>query len=210
LILTIILAGVSATAMASPKEGREGKLSFVPKISFGKDTGSDSMTDGDIAFHGLEADLLYGVTRNFEMGVNVGWSPYEAFDSIDAINSKEDYDEVLDTFKLMAVMRYSINQLDVLTPYISVKGGWVFGDAEYNARGIVPGPATAITGKVEGQWAVGVAIGLEYKNVDLEIGYEITEFKETFDTSINSISIDKYKGFSQEKLVYLSIGYRFE
>ncbi len=195
LILTIILAGVSATAMASPKEGREGKLSFVPKISFGKDTGSNSITDGDIAFHGLDADLLYGVTRNFEVGANVSWSPYGIDLDKQEKQSFKEYDDMLDTFGLMGVMRYSINQLDVLTPYITARGGWIFGDADFETINEI--------GKIEGKWAAGIAIGVEFKNVDLEVGYEITEFK----TSVKS---EFYEGTFQEELVYLSVGYRFE
>jgi hypothetical protein len=195
LILTIILAGVSATAMASPKEGREGKLSFVPKISFGKDTGSNSITDGDIAFHGLDADLLYGVTRNFEVGANVSWSPYGIDLDKQEKQSFKEYDDMLDTFGLMGVMRYSINQLDVLTPYITARGGWIFGDADFETINEI--------GKIEGKWAAGIAIGVEFKNVDLEVGYEITEFK----TSVKS---EFYEGTFQDELVYLSIGYRFE
>jgi opacity protein-like surface antigen len=195
LIITIILAGVSTTTMASPKEGRKGKLSFVPKISFGKDTGSDSVTDGDIAFHGLDADLLYGVTRNFEVGVNASWSPYGIDLDKQDKQSFKTYDDTLDTFGLMGVMRYSVNQLDILTPYISARGGWVFGDAEFET--------TSETGKVEGKWAAGVAIGLEFKNVNLELGYEITEFK----TSVKS---EFYEGTFQEELVYMSLGYRFD
>ena len=194
MVLITILATMSTMAIASSKEGREGQLSFIPKISIGKDVGSNSINDGDIAFNGLNADILYGVTKNFEMGVNVAWVPY-AIDIKDTTGIKS-YDDTLDAFGLMGVMRYSFNQLDLLTPYVSAKGGWVFGDAKIVGQ-------NGITGKVEGKWEAGIAAGLEYKNIDLEVGYQITEFKESIESTF-------YEGTFQEKLVYVSLGYRFE
>lgn len=191
IILTMILGTMSTMAMADAKGGREGQLSFIPKISMGKDVGSNDI-DGE--FRGLNADILYGVTKNFEMGVNIAWVPY-SIDIGDTTGVKS-YDDTLDAFGLMGVMRYSFNQLDLLTPYVSAKGGWVFGDAKIVGQ-------NNVTGKVEGKWAAGVAAGLEYKNVNLEVGYQITEFKESIESTL-------VKGTFQEKLVYVSLGYRFE
>ncbi len=190
-MLTMILGIMSTMAVAGARKGYEGQLSFIPKISMGKDVGSNDI-DGE--FRGLNADILYGVTNNFEMGVNIGWVPY----SIDIGNTTgiKSYDNTLDAFGLMGVMRYSFNQLDLLTPYVSAKGGWVFGDAKIVLT-------SGVTGKVEGKWAAGVAAGLEYKNVNLEIGYQITEFEESIESSL-------YEKTFQEKLVYVSLGYRFE
>ena len=194
IILIAILATMSTMATASPKEGRVGQLSFIPKISMGKDVGSNSINEGNITFNGLNADILYGVTKNLEMGVNVAWVPYD-IDIKDTIGIKS-YDKILDSFGLMGIMRYSFNQLDLLTPYVSAKGGWVFGDAKIvRENGMIE--------KVEGKWEAGIAVGLEYKNIDLEIGYQITEFK-------GSIESTFHEKTSQEKLVYLSLGYRFE
>lgn len=191
IMLTMILGTMSTMAMADAKGGREGQLSFIPKISMGKDVGSGFTDDG---FKGINADILYGVTKNFEMGVNISWVPYGI--DIKGTTGIKSYDETLDTFGLMGVMRYSFNQLDLLTPYVSAKGGWVFGDAK-----VVETSGT--TSKIEGRWAAGVAAGLEYKNANLEVGYQITEFEESVESSFQ-------KGTSQEKLVYVSLGYRFE
>ncbi|WP_028856297.1 outer membrane beta-barrel protein [Psychrilyobacter atlanticus] len=191
IILTMILGTMSTMAMADAKGGREGQLSFIPKISMGKDVGSGFTDD---TFKGINADILYGVTKNFEMGVNIAWVPY-GLDMKDTTGVKS-YDDTLDTFGLMGVMRYSFNQLDLLTPYVSAKGGWVFGDAK------VVSTSDEVE-KIEGQWAAGVAAGLEYKNVNLEIGYQMTEFKESTNPGFQ-------KGTTQEELVYVSLGYRFE
>lgn len=191
MILTMIFGTMSTVAIADAEGGHEGQLSFIPKISIGKDTGAHDV-EGE--FRGLNADILYGATKNLEVGLNIAWVPY-GLDVGDTTGIKS-YDETLDSFGLMGVMRYSFNQLDVVTPYISAKGGWVFGDAKIVGQ-------NNVTGKVEGKWAVGIATGLEYKNVNLEVGYQITEFKESIETTL-------VKGTFQEKLVYVSLGYRFE
>ena len=79
---------------------------------------------------------------------------------------------------------------------MGVNIGWVFGDAEITTT-------SNVTGKVEGKWGTGIAAGLEYKNINTEIGYQITEFEKSIKSSL-------YKGTSQEKLVYVSLRYRFE
>ncbi len=191
IILTMILGTMSTMAMADAKGGREGQLSFIPKISMGKDVGSNPI-DGE--FKGLNADILYGVTKNFEMGVNIAWVPY-GLDVEDTAGLKS-YDDTLDAFGLMGVMRYSFNQLDLLTPYVSAKGGWVFGESEIVGQ-------NDVTGKIEGRWGAGLAAGLEYKNVGLEVGYQITEFKGSIKSTFD-------EGTFQEKLIYVSLGYRFE
>lgn len=191
IMLTMILGTMSTMAMADAKIGYEGQLSFIPKVSMGKDIGSNDIDGG---FKGLNADILYGVTNNFEMGVNIGWVPYDI--DIDNTTGIKSYDDTLDVFGLMGVMRYSFNQLDLLTPYVSIKGGWVFGDARIETK-------SGITGKVEGKWGAGLAAGLEYKNINLEVGYQITEFEESIESSF-------YKETFQEKLVYVALGYRFE
>ncbi|MGB6127668.1 MAG: outer membrane beta-barrel protein [Psychrilyobacter sp.] len=191
MILTMIFGTMSTIAMADVEGGHEGQLSFIPKISMGKDIESGFTDD---TFKGINADILYGATKNLEVGANISWVPY----GLDMKNTTgvKSYDDTLDTFGLMGVMRYSFNQLDLLTPYISTKGGWIFGDAK------VVSTSNEVS-KVEGQWAIGVAAGMEYKNVNFELGYQITEFKESTNPGFK-------KGTTQEKLVYISLGYRFE
>jgi hypothetical protein len=192
LILTTILAGISTSAIASSQDGHKGRLSFIPKMVLGKDVGSDSFNDDDKIFRGLNADILYGVTNNFEVGANISWVPYAVDIKTTDVKS---YDETINALGLMGVMRYGFNQFAV-APYISTKAGWIYGDSEIVEK-------TGKTEKTEGQWAVGIAVGLEYKNYNLELGYQITEFKKSIKGTLD-------KNTFQEKLAYLSIGYRFK
>ena len=191
LMTTLILGVLSTTAFADAIGGREGQLSFIPKISMGKDVGELGIEEN---FKGINADILYSPTANLEVGVNVAWVPYSI--DVDDKSTIDDYDETLNALELSGVMRYSFNQLDLLTPFVSAKAGWAFGDSKIEYK-------NGDVNKYEGAWIVGVAAGIEYKNVNFELGYQMTEFKNSLETTFESEK-------EREDLVYFSIGYRFE
>lgn len=168
----------------------EGYLSFIPKISIGKDVNKNPI-DGN--FKGINADILYGLTKNVEIGANISWTPYDT-----------DYDDDLNVFGLTGVLKYNFNDINGFKPYMSARGGLGFGIGD-NLTRVEVDKGAEVEIEIRGQRIaaiVAIAAGLEYNNFNLELSYQITEFEKS-----KSIFLEDN---SKEKLVSLSLGYRFE
>jgi len=194
IMFAMILGAISTTVKAE-----EGSLSFIPKISIGETKVSIGEKDNaelnskDIM--GLEADIFYGVTNNLEMGVNISWTPYDVDLSSDYALAFDDYDDTLNLLGLMGIVRYNFDINPEFKPYISAKGGLVYGDATFKNN--------SAEGKIEGKWAAAISTGIEYHNINLELGYKVTEFE-------GSNNVNNSKETEEEDIVYVSLGYRFE
>ena len=194
IMLAMILGAISTTVKAE-----EGQLSFIPKVSIGekkvsigeKDTAE--LNNKDIM--GLEADLFYGVTNNLEMGINISWTPYDVDLSSDYAQNFDDYDDTLNLIGLMGIARYNFDINQEFKPYISAKGGLVYGEATFENG--------SAEGKIEGKWVAAISTGVEYNNINLELGYKVTEFE-------GSDNVGSSKETEKEDIVCVSLGYRFE
>uniref|UniRef100_A0A6A7GC77 Outer membrane protein beta-barrel domain-containing protein n=1 Tax=Hirondellea gigas TaxID=1518452 RepID=A0A6A7GC77_9CRUS len=148
MVLITILATMSSISMAN--EGHKGQLSFIPKVAIGENRRNDDMDFKVKGFAGFNADVLYGVTDNLEMGVNLGWSQYDLNDmpkemanlldeEFGITPSKNDWDQTLDNLSLVGVVRYNFTELESVTPYITGRAGWSFGkasgDVEFTSNG---------------------------------------------------------------------------
>lgn len=194
IMFAMILGVISTTVKAE-----EGQLSFIPKVLVGENKVSigeknvAELNSKDIM--GLEADIFYGVTNNLEMGINISWTPYDVDLSSDYALAFDDYDDTLNLIGLMGVARYNFNINPEFKPYISAKGGLVYGDANFEI-----GSAEE---KIEGKWAAAVSAGIEYNNINLELGYKVIEFE-------GSNNVNNSKETEKEDIIYVSLGYRFE
>jgi len=217
-ILTMILGTMSTMAMA--KGGYEQQLSFIPKIAIGEN--SDDMDFKVQGFAGFNADILYGVNENLEMGFNLGWSQYDMNDGFKELESslakvpnvtisESKWDKTLDNLSLVGVVRYNFTELDLVTPYVSGRAGWSFGKASGKASGQYLGADSDIKVEVNGRWVAGVAVGAEYENFNVELGYQVTKYESTVEANVDIANTNfSESGKDEIGLIYVSLGYRFE
>ncbi|GLI54770.1 hypothetical protein PM10SUCC1_02850 [Propionigenium maris DSM 9537] len=203
-LVTIATLGIIATSA----EAAQGDLSFIPKLKMGRET-----TTGDIGnVYGGEIDVLYGVTNNLEVGFNMGYNVYDLDVSMEmeSTDEKESFKD-LNTLSLAGVIRYNFNEINGMKPFVSAKGGWLWGDTSIDATLLDSDGSFLVKEEyeIEGKWIAGIATGIEYNNFNAELGFELSKFKATgtakgFDGSKDSDSdTDKFR------TVYLAVGYRF-
>lgn len=222
-MLTMILGTMSTMAMADARGGYEGQLSFIPKITIGENRSDDDMEFKVKGFAGFNADILYGVNQNLEMGINLGWSQYDLNDTPKEIAnfldeefgitpSKNDWDKTLDNLSLVGVVRYNFTELDLVTPYITGRAGWSFGKASGDIEFSDNGNDYTLDTEISGRWIAGIAVGAEYENFNVELGYQVTKYEITTELDNNSIISDKIDESDKTDigLIYVSLGYRFE
>jgi len=225
IVLMMMVGTMSTIAMADV--GYEDQLTFIPKIALGENINDGEDIDFEVnGFAGFNADILYGVTSNLEMGINFGWSQYDIDDTFGVplkevgeeietgigktSNYNVEWDKTLDNIPLTGVIRYNFNELDLVTPYISARAGWSFGKASGEISDQYLSVDYDIKAEIEGRWIAGIAGGLEYENLNIELGYQVTQYKLIVEGNVN----DKVVSNESEKidvgLVYVSLGYRFE
>jgi len=225
IMLTMILGTMSTMAMASA--GHEHQLSFIPKVVIGENRNDGEDIDFKVnGFAGFNADILYGVTQNLEMGINLGWSQYDVNDTFGVplkevgeeiekeIGKTSDYsvkwDKILNNIPLIGVVRYNFNELDLVTPYITGRAGWSFGKASGKISDQYSGVDYDIKAEIQGRWIAGIAVGAEYENLNVELGYQVTKYKLTVEGNVNDKAVFDESEKDEIGLIYVSLGYRFE
>lgn len=199
LIVAGLVGMIANTTMAA-----QGDTSIIPKIRLGTgeaESGSifgENLGDEDINIYGAEFDLLYSYTDNFEAGVGFGVDKIEFDDS--------DIDELdFITFNFYGVGRYNFDVMNGCTPYISGKFGYKWGDEDYSEtiEGIT------ITAEIEGGPFIGIAAGIEYNDLNIEIGYERIDSELDVSGTDGTLSISDSTDVDIDAF-YLAVGYRFD
>lgn len=197
LILAGVIGMVANTAIAA-----QGDVSIIPQIRFGTgevDGGSifgEDLGDEDIDIYGAAVDCLYGFSNNFEAGLGIG---------IDR-NELDETDELdFTSFNLYGLGRYNFNTSNELTPYVSLKAGYKFGDEDFSET------ESGVTVKAEIETGIfaGIAAGLEYNYFNFEIGYEHTEVDIDASGSDGVDSISDSTDADAD-VFYIAVGYRFK
>ena len=215
IILMMILGTMSTMVMAST--GHEDQLSFIPKVAIG-----ENKNDGeDIGFKvngfaGFNADILYGVTQNLEMGINLGWSQYDMNDFFKPLdiggtsNYNVKWDKTLNNIPLTGVIRYNFSELDLVTPYITGRAGWSFGKATGKMSDTNGINYYDVKAEISGRWIAGIAVGIEYENFNVELGYQVTNYETIVESNVDDKVVSSESEKDEVGLIYLSLGYRFE
>lgn len=204
-----LLSALVLLVAVSSVYAEKGEFSYIPKVKVGAskadlDYGGYYATDTEPTI-GLGMDILYGFTDNFEAGVGVSLERnYIAKDFADFIGESED----TRFGQLFLTGRYNFRNSSEFTPFIQAKAGLARGgesfSKSYQTRdsyysGSVDMDATAV---------YGISTGIEYKSVNVELGYEVIKVDLDMEGSHNG----QKESMSMEediKTIYLAVGYRF-
>lgn len=199
--LIVLLSAV----LTSISYAQAGEWSIIPKLKGGCGEISELDEEADYNPVGISTDFLYGAGDHLEVGVGIGID-YNMFDGdkedfplTPGITYLSDYDEDFDfaSFQLYGIARYNFFTW-TLRPYISGKVGVNFGRMEYK----YPDSSTE---EIETSGHFGLAVGTEYKRVNIELGYEYTRVQYTYETTF----IGDFEESGVYDVIYLAVGYRF-
>ena len=199
IFLIAALTGVMAnTALAA-----QGDTSIIPQIKYGSgeaDAGSiwgEDLGDEDIDAIGVSADFLYEVQDNVEIGLGIGIDKNK-FDESDELD--------FTSYSFYGVGRYNFaNVSSEAVPYVALKAGYKSGDESFTE--VDSGETVKVD--IETDLFYSLALGLEYNNFNVEVGYEHTEADLDASYSDGAISLSGSTDVDIN-IIFVSAGYRFE
>ena len=207
LLLVLVLLGAVSSVYAE-----KGEMSYIPKIKMGKsklnvstDFGS---TEEDGNAYGIGFETLYGVTENFEAGVGISAERNTiAKDFIGNVSdfAGEDLDESVWFGQLYLTGRYNFRNSTEFTPFVQAKAGLVFGGDEVTESDAV----SSATLEIDPSMVFGLSTGVEYKDINLEVGYEAIKVDLTGKATINNVGSVEASGTEYVETIYVAVGYRF-
>lgn len=206
LLLVLVLLGAVSSVYAE-----KGEVSYIPKIKIGKSSldlsaGGVDVYDETEKTYGIQLDALYGITENFEAGLGFSLERNEIGKEI--ANLIGDSESTI-FYQVFLVGRYNFNNSTEFTPFIQAKAGLAFGgdDLTYREYNQSPGSTDYFENNLEftPKSVYGISTGVEYKNVNVELGYEITKIDLDYsDNRGRSYSTDE-----DMETIYVAVGYRF-
>ncbi len=202
-----LLSALVLLVAVSSVYAEKGEFSYIPKVKIGAskidlDYGGYSYTETEPTY-GAGIDILYGFTENFEAGVGASIEKNYITKTLgDSLGQSDS----INLGQLFVTGRYNFRNSTEFTPFIQAKAGVVKGDETYNAS-----LGTVASGSLEVDPTVvyGISTGIEYKNVNVELGYEIT--KVDLELEAHDSQGRKFSKTEEEdiKTIYLALGYRF-
>jgi len=196
LLLVLVLLGAVSSVYAE-----KGEMSYIPKLKTGAsiidlEYGSLSYSEAEPTV-GLGIDILYSFTDRFEAGV--GMSIEKNYITKTLGDLTEGSEDII-FGQLFVTGRYNFINSSNFTPFIQAKAGVAKGDETFNYMGH--------SLEVEPTMVYGISTGVEYKNVNLELGYEVVEVDLTAGGAGEYVAIS---GTEEEEIqtIYLAVGYRF-
>lgn len=205
-LLSVLVLLVAVSSVYAEK----GEFSYIPKLKMGAskidlDYGGYSYTETEPTF-GVGMDFLYGFTDNFEAGVGVSLEKNYITKTLGDLTGGSDS---ITLGQLFVTGRYNFRNSSEFTPFIQAKAGIVKGDETYNTSGYINGYSAKASMDIDPTIVYGISTGVEYKNLNLELGYEVVKV----DLELEAHDNRGHKGSMTEEediqTVYIALGYRF-
>lgn len=204
-----LLSALVLLVAVSSVYAEKGEFSYIPKVKVGAskidlDYGGYSYSETE-PMYGAGIDILYGFTNNFEAGIGASIEKNYITKTLgDSLGQSDS----ITLGQLFLTGRYNFRNSSEFTPFVQAKAGVVKGDETYNASGRIKGIPAEGSLDIDPTVVYGISTGVEYKNVNVELGYEIVKV----DLEVEGQAAG-YKASAKEeediKTVYLAIGYRF-
>ncbi len=207
-----LLSALVLLVAVSSAYAEKGEFSYIPKVKVGAskidlDYGGYSYSETEPTY-GAGIDILYGFTENFEGGIGVSLERnYIAKGFADYIGESED----TRFGQLFITGRYNFRSSSELTPFVQAKVGVAKGGETFYSTGTidyVPGSARL---EIDPTLVYGISTGVEYRNFNLELGYEIIKVDLDLEVKEQAGKRRKLSATEEEdiKTIYLALGYRF-
>lgn len=205
-----LLSALVLLVAVSTVYAEKGEFSYIPKVKIGAskidlDYGGYSYSETEPTY-GAGIDIFYGFTENFEAGVGASIEKNYITKTLgDSLGQSDS----INLGQLFVTGRYNFRNSTEFTPFIQAKAGVVKGGETYHSFGYIDNKPAKGSLDIDPTVVYGISTGIEYKNVNVELGYEIT--KVDLELEAHDSQGRKFSKTEEEdiKTIYLALGYRF-
>jgi hypothetical protein len=202
-VVTMVLL---VTVLTNISYSETGEWSIIPKVKIGDGVAEvyDYNAGENYKIIGVSTDFLYEFQENSELGIGIGYDNNIFEGNVEEVDNNE-YD--FDTLQFYGIARYNFDSIGIKR-YFSGKLGLNYGNTEIHYLYSYEMSTYSVKEYLETDLFFGLAFGMELERINLELGFEASDFKYSYKENDGNTyySDEEYGSYN---VFYLSLGYRF-